>query len=465
MQAEQPKTRSTLDYEPIRRNLWHVGTLTYTGGALAVLFCWLLWGDFAWSMKERAIAPIMPLLLDTHGVSPTMVALLLASLPAAIGLFLGPVISFRSDRLRTRFGRRIPILMITTPVAASAMIGLAFSPRIGAALADARMISSGAGFLLSFGLFWAIFEFATIAANSVFGALINDVVPHQLLGRFFGLFRALSLIAGIIFSHWLMGKAETWYVWMLCGFALLYAVGFSLMCLKVKEGEYPPPEIIRRPGVIASAKVYLSESFTIRYYWWVFAAMVVAGMTFSPINTYSLQFARSLGMDLGFYGDLIALSYAVSLCLAFFLGWLADRFHPLRVGIAALMLYAVCTAWGAIYATTPGRMGIALVGHVVISGTYFTTTASLSQRLFPRLKFAQYASAGGILSAIAGMVFTPAFGKIIELTGKQYRHTYLMSCILCCIAIGLLLIVHYHFMRLGGAKSYVAPERNAGEVE
>ena len=78
--------------------------------------------------------------------------------------------------------------MLTTPVAACAMIGLAFSPRIGAALAGAGVIGSRAGFLVSFGLFWAIFEFATIAANSVFGALINDVVPHQLLGVSSGCF-------------------------------------------------------------------------------------------------------------------------------------------------------------------------------------------------------------------------------------------------------------------------------------
>ena len=234
------------------------------------------------------------------------------------------------------------------------------------------MISSSVGFLVSFGLFWSIFEFATIAANSVFGALINDVVPHRLLGRFFGLFRALSLLAGIIFNYWLMGKAETWYVWMLCGFALLYAVGFTLMCLKVKEGQYPPPETIRRPGIIASAKVYLSESFTIRYYWWTFAAMVVSEMAFSPINTYSLQFARSLGMNMDFYGKLIALSYVVSLCLAFFLGWLADRFHPLRVGIASLVLFAVCTAWGTIYATTPGKMGICITSRLA-AGTIWVT--------------------------------------------------------------------------------------------
>lgn len=110
-------------------------------------------------------------------------------------------------------------------------------------------------------------------------------------------------------------------------------------------------------------------------------------------------------------------------------------------------------------------MGIALVAHVVLSGTFYTTTASLGQRLFPRLKFAQYASAGSIIGAIAGITFTPAFGKIIELTGTQYRHTYLMSCILCIIGTVLLLVVHYHFMKLGGPKGYTAPERNTGGAE
>ena len=33
---------------------WRNGTLGYTAGGLAVLFLWLMWGDFAYSMKDRA---------------------------------------------------------------------------------------------------------------------------------------------------------------------------------------------------------------------------------------------------------------------------------------------------------------------------------------------------------------------------------------------------------------------------
>jgi hypothetical protein len=87
---------------------WQAGTLTYTAAGLVVLFCWLLWGDFAWSMKERSVAQVVQLLLKRFQASDTLAATLITSLPAAIGIFLGPIISYRSDRHRGRWGRRIP---------------------------------------------------------------------------------------------------------------------------------------------------------------------------------------------------------------------------------------------------------------------------------------------------------------------------------------------------------------------
>ena len=34
-----------------QKKIWHAGTLTYTTAGVVLLFFWLLWGDFAWSMK------------------------------------------------------------------------------------------------------------------------------------------------------------------------------------------------------------------------------------------------------------------------------------------------------------------------------------------------------------------------------------------------------------------------------
>jgi len=464
-ESRSPQIVLPLDYEPKSApRFWTVGTLAYSAGGLVVLFCWLLWGDFAWSMRDRSIQPVVQFLLKKFGASDTIMAVLLSTLPAGIGIILGPIISYRSDRHRGRWGRRIPYLLITTPICALAMTGLAFSGVIGGVLHRVLGTHSPGETMVTltvFGTFWTSFECAAIAAGAVFGGLINDVVPTQFLGRFYGLFRALSLIAGIIFNRWLIGATEKHSQWLFAGIAVLYGVGVMMMCLMVKEGSYPPPADVehgQRKSFLAAAKLYFQECFSNSYYIWVFLAFTVATLCFLPINLFSVPFAESLGIDMQGFGNYAALTYVISLCLAYSLGSLADRFHPLRVSIIALGLYAIVTLWGSIYATTPLRYGIALVAHGVISGTYFTTSASLGQRLFPHSTFAQFASAAGLVTAVATIAISPFFGVVLDVSGHHYRYTYLMSFILTILALFLMLIVYRLFLRLGGPNHYAAPQ-------
>ena len=463
--------------EYAKPKVWSVGTLTYTTAGLVVLFCWLLWGDFAWSMKERSVSQVLQVLLKNFKASDTFAGVLMGSLPALIGLFLVPVISYRSDRHRGRWGRRLPYLFITTPIAALAMVGMAFGPKLGAWTHNALGPHShglNPSIVFYFSLFWTLFEFATIAANAVFNALINDVVPQAVIGRFFGLFRALSLIAGMIFFFWLMGIAGTQYIWIFAGIGALYAVGFTMMCLKVREGQYPPPPPVdeeRGPTLrfFAAAMQYFRYCFSKPYYLWVFVALTVANLAFVPVNLFSVRYAINLEMDMGGwavtghgylglgYGGLIAISYFISLVLSYFLGVLADRFHPLRMGMFSLLIYAGAMLWGGLYARDTHIFAIAFVGHTVLSGTFFTTTASLGQRLYPRVTFAQIASAGGLVNSIANMVIGPAIGTLLD-RSHIYRYTFLASCAIAIAGLLTLVVVHVYFMKLGGPKGYVPPE-------
>ena len=158
--------------------LWRVGTLVYTTGGLIVLFIWLLGGDFAWAIKDRSASQMVLLMLKKFEASDFLAGLLVGSLPPAIAIILGPIISYKSDRHRGRWGRRIPFLLIPTPIAVISMAGLAFSPMIGTHLHEilgARSPGANTLVLLSFAVFWMLFDFASITANSIFGALINDV--------------------------------------------------------------------------------------------------------------------------------------------------------------------------------------------------------------------------------------------------------------------------------------------------
>ncbi len=449
------------------RQIWRVGTLTYTSAGLAVLFCWLLWGDFAWAMKDRAIPPIVQLLLKKFGASDMVAGLLFGSLPPALGLFLGPIIGYKSDRHRGRWGRRIPFLLISTPIAVLGIVGLALSPALGAHL-DKWLgpLSWGPNYctLIVLGLFWMLFEFGTVTANSVYGALINDVVPQPVLGRFFGLFRALSLIAGIIFFFGMGDQAETekLYVWIFLAMGALYGIGFTIMCLKVKEGEYPPQPPMdsgqRALGFRQTAKTYFQECFGNKYYWWFFGATTVAGLATGPVNLYSIYFATSINMDLSRYWTCLGLTYCVSLVLAYPMGWLADRFHPLRLAIGVLVLYALVTLWGGLFARDPQTFAIALVAHGAVAGIWNTATASLNMRLLPKAEFAQFASAAGMVGSLAWMTLAPISGFLLDHFHHEYRYTFFMGFVLSIMGLMGCLVVHGKFMALGGPNNYVAPE-------
>ncbi|MCE0499544.1 MAG: MFS transporter [Methylacidiphilales bacterium] len=443
---------------------WQVGTLTYNFGGLVVLCCWLLWGDFAWSVRDRAVGPVMQLLLKNYGASDLVAGLLFGSLPGALGLIIGPVVGYKSDRLRTRWGRRIPFLFVTIPFIVLSVVGMAFCPQLGGFLhhfLGRHSPGANPSILIMLGIFWTLFGISTITAGSVFGALLNDVVPAEVLGRFFGLFRAVSLIAGMIFFFWLMGVAETHFTLIFLGVGVIYGVGFTLMCFKVKEGEYPPP-----PGVPGEAKnpllaikSYFKDGFGHSYYLWYFGATILAGIGVSTcFNLYSVFYAKSLSMDMTTYGKCITLTFFISLCLSYPLGILVDRFHPLRVSIFVLALYTGAMAYGFIFVHDAHVFAIALVVHGVVSGTFFTTSAALGLRLLPRSKFAEISSAGGVLGSLVGIATAPILGTFLDYMHHDYRYTFLAGFVFTAASAIAFLILQSKFMALGGPANYVAPE-------
>ncbi|MET0261461.1 MAG: MFS transporter [Rariglobus sp.] len=454
-----PLTGTFVPPPPASGKRWSVGTLTYTSGGLFALFALLLLGDFSWSMRDRSVGPMAQWYLKDLKVPNFLFALLISSFPALVGLILSPIISVKSDRHRGPRGRRIPFLLVTTPIAAASMIGLALTPLIAtwvhSLMPDASEMVVA---VVCFGVFWAAFEFATIAASSVFGGLINDVVPKELLGRFYGLFRAVSLIDGIIFNFWLFGKVETHYTIILLVIGTFYGASFYWVCLKVKEGSYPPPTAHQSTRPFAGVATYFRECFSRPYYIGVFVMMTIASLVFMPVNIFMIPYAGSLGMGMDYYGKCMALTFTISLVLAYPLGWLCDIFHPLRISMICLLGYAAVTAWGAFHARDPQTFAIALVLHGVLSGCYYTASASLGQRLYPHFRFAQFASAAGIVGSFGGMTIGPLVGGVIDLTGNAYHHTFTIGCVVAILALVLSFAVHAQFMRLGGPKGYIAPE-------
>jgi len=432
-----------------------------------MLFFWLLLGDFAYSIRERSAHAVVQLALKSYGATNTFQSYVLVFIPHAVALLLQPVIAFKSDRYRSRWGRRIPFMLWTTPLTFLSMLGLAYCPW----LADRAVNVFGASLpasigakeltLWSFAAFYFVFELACITSITLFSSLVNDVVPRAIIGRFYGAFRAVSLAAGIIFSSQLLKYSETHFTEMFVGIGLVFGVGFTLMCLFVKEGGYPPPSDSqahgkRGTGFVAAAQSYWRECFHLSFYRWVFAAMLFASLTFQPFNNFRIVYAKSLNVDLAVYGNIEAISFAVSFLIAFPLGMLVDRFHPLRMGIASMALYSVATVFGAFFITGQTTFLVAFMFHTILSGMFMTSTAALGAMLFPKVSFGQFTAAVAVLIHLGSMALGAMKGPLLDASKNNYSVTWILGGILCLATLVSLLVTYAKFMKLGGPKGYVA---------
>ena len=439
---------------------WRQGSLTYSAGGLAALFAFLLIGDFAWSVKERAALPVAQVLLKQLEASNFYIALVAGSVPWALSMLLGPIVGVRSDRHRGPWGRRIPFLLLPTPVLVLGLLGMAATPQ-AAALLHGVLGTASPGLRLCklgwFSLMWVVFEVGSVTANAVFNGLIADVVPDSLTGRFYGMFRTISLLAGIIFTYQIVGQAEQYFSAIFIGIALIYGIGFGLMCWRVREGSYPPPPPREPTAGLEGLRRYVRECFSHRFYAGLFVAMMLGLIAFNPVNSFGVFYAQKVGLGLDGYGKALALTYTCSLLLALPVGWLADRWHPLNVGLACIALYAAVMLPAGLLVETPLQFSVAFVAHGVLSGLYVTGTAAIGQYLFPRERFAQFQSAANVLAALGYTLVPPLVGAWLDFTGQDYRHTFIASGLLAAASALIYLGLRRSFQALGGRQGYTPP--------
>lgn len=229
-----------------------VGTLRYTLRGLVWVFIWLLWGDFCYTVMEQISGSVVPLRLKQLEAPDWTVPIILVTVPSTINLVLNPIISTISDRHRGRWGRRIPFLLFSAPFLSAALVAMAFSPEIGAWMHG--WLGPWAGWslagacVLAVGVLMATFKVFDMFLNTTYWYLFNDVVPQAYMNRFMGFFRSTAFAAAMLYSWFVYPHALTHMRYIFLAAAAIYLFGFGSMCLFVKEGKYPPPDVITEGG-------------------------------------------------------------------------------------------------------------------------------------------------------------------------------------------------------------------------
>jgi MFS family permease len=401
----------------------------------------------------------------------------MSTLPNLINSVFNPIVSFKSDRYRSRWGRRIPFIVMTLPFLVLSIIGLGFTDPLS------RWISRDFGGalhmpvvsvdIITIGVFMVCFSFFNSFVGAVFWYLFNDVVPEHLLARFMSLFRLVSLATAAGYQFFLFQYAGTHSTEILVGISLLYFFGFGLMCLMVKEGQYPPAPayVDGRTNPLSAIKTFAKECLTLPHYWYVFLISIFGALT-GAAAVFMLYFYESTGMSLAQVGRLTGtLSIAVAVLIPVS-GWLADRFHPLRIVIAGYVVNLAVTlpatliwlAWHpASHVAFWVWMGISIALIAPATALLGVYDPPVFMVIFPRSRYGQYCSANAMLRSLGGILGGVIAGAFFDFAAHHVKHEDIYRLmpiwqILFTIpAFVCVLLLYRSWKRYGGDAHYVPP--------
>ncbi len=437
-----------------------VGTLTYTRMGLVSLFAWMLWGDFCFSLMERLIPQLLPLTLKNLDASNAIVGLLVGSVPAGINMVLNPIISFRSDRTRTRWGRRIPYIFFASPFVTICMIGIGWAPLLAEKIQPflASNLSPAVLGLIFVAILCVAFQAFNTFVAAVFYYLFADVVPEAYIGRFMAFFRVVGAAAGFVFSRYIIGLADTCLPWIFTGIAVIYFISFMLMCFRVKEGDYPPPSDDReRTSLFSSIKLYFKECFSNPYYRWFFLGTSLNAASVVCRTMFNIFFAReNLSMTLDQYGRIMGWGMLLGLILYVPLGFLIDKLHPIRIYISGVVLVVITNILGYFMINDYQTFFIFSMSLAVVYAIQSASNLPLYVALLPKERWGQFCSAQAMFQAFVLIVANYGGGLMIDWIG-DYRFIFVWDAIFTSIALIAIFFVYTGWKRYGGQKAYIAP--------
>ncbi len=401
--AGRPGTPAEKDQKAPTAAPYHVGTLVYSRGDLQRLFFWLLLGDFASNVMGAALPTLLPLQLSARGVSAATIGWVLSLAPLATIIF-SPFLGVWSDRLRTRWGRRRPFLIVSTPIVAAGMLLL---PHIQNMLLLQVVVT--------------VVQIANVL-QTILLYLYADIMPPSLMGRFMGGFSFVGALGTMAFQYFLVpwfGTAPT-MVWTIC--AIFYFVLFQLSVHNVREGQYPAPEPTRRSHILRG---YLKDGAGSWYIWCLWAALGMNALAGPAGLYYNLLCRDQLGMSMRAIGMMNTVATIPRLFVMLPGGWLIDRFGPRKLwGLFSLLSGGVTLgAWFWV------RGSGAMLLYMLLSGALGAfTSVALMPMLYahlPKDKFGQLVSMQSVVMFTLIFLSTNAVGQLITLRHGDYFITFL----------------------------------------
>jgi MFS family permease len=468
--------------------VYRAGTLVYSATSLRAVFAWLLGAEVVFTLIDMLEPKVLPVLLKVHGASDKEIAIIVGSFNAVLQLIIMPPLGYFSDRLRTRWGRRIPVLFWATPFVTVFLAITPFAPEITAWLL--RFEATGgwlrslpvAPVILIFAALVLLYRIVQTMTNVCFFGLLRDVVPDTHMGRFLALFRVFGAAGTFIITYWLLGHVATHSRPIFVGVALLNLGCFLALCRFVREGEYPPVEKNsaaegggRWARFRSAVRIFVRESYRHPVYLWMYFIRVCLYGALLGLSGFIIFFPQyELGMSLTEVGHMLSWPALIWVVIAYPVGRMVDQrgaTYVVRWGLAL-----ITSGYIASFFLVVGPKTFLLSSLVTGVAFWIVMMAQLklTQEVFHPQRYSQLAGANTIVQSIMiAVIISPACGWILdalkgwshplalpgggEVVLGPYRLVNLMLGACYGLAWFGLNRLQYHMRRHGGPDHYVAP--------
>ncbi|SFN69610.1 MFS transporter [Proteiniclasticum ruminis] len=366
-------------------------------------------GFFAISITWSVYNAFMPLLLGNYLKSAALIGFIM-TIDNYLALFIQPAVGFYSDKINTKFGRRMPFIMVGMPLAAVFMF----------LIPQTKSLYALVFALLFMNLSMSIYRSPVIA-------LMPDITAKQHRSKSNSIINFMGGIGSLI--AYLIGgrlfELNEGYPFILSSFLILFS--FGVLFLKIKEHRdvlhYESAEekrnLIQGLGIAWKDKNARNLLFAICS-WFI---------AYNGIETFFTKYGQSyLGIQpaqatttLAF----ISLSFLVFAIPAGIIGTKIGKKNTIRMGVGLAVILTLT-----LYLLKPQQSNMLLYMRILFLGVGFAW-ASININSYPLVAdmsplglLGTYTGVYYLFSSIANIISPVLLGFLIDLIGYQIVFLY-----------------------------------------
>jgi MFS family permease len=417
-----------------------------------VPWSWVFWMCVPWAAAvylEQVSGAALTFTMRRFIEDPVLISFL-SSINIACNFLVGSVVSYLSDRVWTRWGRRRPFLIVARVITGICLLLVPLMPNIW-----------------SLAMVIVIYQF-TNDVGTPFEPLYNEVIPPPQRGRAATIRNILQNLSAVFFSAVMLRQFDQQYqlsTWQFRGEHLIYWVGGAILLgvaalLAFGVRETPPPHGVPTERIRITR--FFRDVFGERQAWMLYLLYVCPTLAGAGIGVMlPLLQTEQLGFSKAQIGIAGAVGTTVNVLVFFPLaGYLTDRVSRLwlfRLGVVMPVVINLGFWWYLRFVAHYQITLAQLIGFGLVSGFFltwvWTVWGPLIYDYMPSNKFGTYSAGFGFVAGVTGFVLTNLCGLWVRTFTKLFGnpgpapYDY-SSAFLWSFALGLVAcVVTFYFER------------------